>query len=161
MRAPIHSNKHYVQRSLSSVLAGAIDNEILAVAVDNPASGNAIQVATGSVIKAVYIELWVRGSETSPGTVLVSIIKVPGAGGVPTFAQHIALHSYNNKKNVLYHTQGLTNDANADAIPFIRMWVKIPKSKQRFGLDDILTLAISAQALDNVSCGFATYKEYL
>ncbi len=160
MRAPIHSNKHYVQRSLTTVLAGAIDNEILAVAVDSPATGNATHVATGAVIKAVFIELWVRSQEVSPGTVLVSIIKVPGAGGVPTFAQHVALHQYNNKKNVLYHTQGLTNDANADAIPFIRMWVKIPKSKQRFGLDDILTLTISAQALDNVSCGFATYKEY-
>ncbi len=160
MKPPIHSNKHYVQRSLSTVLAGAIDNEILAVAVDAPAAGNATQVATGCIIKAVYVELWVRTQDVSPGTVLVSVIKVPGAGGIPTFAQHIALHSYNNKKNVFYHTQGLINDQDADAIPFIRQWIKIPKSKQRFGLDDILTIAISAQALDNSSCGFATYKEY-
>ncbi len=77
-----------------------------------------------------------------------------------TAAQSAALHAYDNKKNVLYHTQGLTNDADADAIPFIRQWFKIPKGKQRFGLDDTLLLAVHSQALDHVICGFMTYKEY-
>ncbi len=140
--------------------AGTISNTVVAQAVDSPGAGNATHVETGSIIKAVYVEMWFRGGEASPGSVLASFIKIPGAGGVPTFAQAIALHSYNNKKNVFYHTQGLTNDSSADAIPFIRQWIKIPKSKQRFGLDDILTLAVSAQALDTNICGFFTYKEY-
>ncbi len=160
MRAPIHSNKHYIQKSLTTVVAGNVDNIVLAVATDVVASGNATHIITGAIIKAVYVELWVRSGEANPGTALISLIKVPGAGGVPTFAQLISLYTYNNKKNVLYHTQGLTNFNQADAIPFIRGWFKIPKSKQRFGLDDILTLAVSAQALDSVVCGFATYKEY-
>jgi len=142
------------------VLAGATLPIVLAVATDSPATGNATHVKTGSVIKAVYVEMWVRGSELSPGTALLTLVKIPGAGGVPTFAQLVALHTYNNKKNIFYHTQGLTQDANADATPFMRGWFKIPKSKQRFGLDDILDLSVSAQALDHVICGFATYKEY-
>ncbi len=160
VRPLVQSNKHYIQKTLSTVAAGAIDNIVLAQAVDTPGSGNATHVKTGSAIKAVFVEMWVRAGSTSPGSVLITLIKIPGAGGVPTFAQLASLHTYNNKKNIFYHTQGLTNDQDADAIPFIRQWFKIPKSKQRFGLDDILTLAISAQALDSIVCGFSTYKEY-
>ncbi len=161
MRAIITSNKHYVQTSLSTVLAGATLAIVYANAVDAPAAGNAIQVATGSVIKAVFVEMWVRTGDTAPGTSLLTLQKLPGAAtGDMTFAEAIDLHSYDNKKNILYHTQGLINDQDADATPFIRQWFKIPKSKQRFGLGDKLTLNVSAQALDNIICGFATYKEY-
>ncbi len=158
MRPPIQSSKHYVQKTLSTVLAGQIDTERLINATEIR-TGDSDNVLAGSVIKAVFVELWVRAGDTSPGSTLVSLIKVPDAGNV-TFADQTALHDYTNKKNVLYHTQGLTNDQDADAIPFVRQWFKIPKGKQRFGLGDRLFLCISAQALDNIVCGFATYKEY-
>ncbi len=160
MRPIVQSNKHYVQVSLATVTAGAINNIVIAAATDAPASGDADAVQTGSIIKAVYIEMWIRAQSTSPGSTLVSFYKLPGAGVAMTAAQSAALHTYDNKKNVLYHTQGLTNDQDADAIPFIRQWFKIPKGKQRMGLDDNLILGIHAQAIDNTICGFATYKEY-
>ena len=159
MRAPIHSKKHYIQKSLTTVVGGAINITQLAVATDVP-GGADFDVLTGAIIKAVYVEMWVRSTEASPGTVLVSLIKTPDLQTV-TFADQTALNDYANKKNVFYHTQGLSNDNNADAIPFVRQWFKIPKGKQRFGLGDQLRLCISSQAaIDNVICGFATYKEY-
>jgi len=161
LKAIITSNKHYVQKSLATVGASATVNVILAQAKDVPATGISTDIKTGASIKAVYVEMWVRSSEVSPGTVLLSLIKVPGLGILPTFAELVSLHTYTNKKNVFYHTQGLTNDADANAVPFVRQWFKIPKGKQRFGLDDILVVAISSQAaIDNVICGFAVYKEY-
>ncbi len=160
MRPIVNSNKHYVQVSLASITAANQLNTTIATAKDVPASGNASQVRSGSVIKAVFVEMWVRGGETSPGSVLITLEKVPGSGTLPTFAEHVALHTYDNKKNILYHTQGLTNNNTADAIPFVRGWFKIPKGKQRFGLDDTLNLGIAAQALDSIVCGFMTYKEY-
>ncbi len=161
MRAPVQSTKHYVQRSLLTVTAGLIDVTVIAHAVEraNISAGNAFEVAEGSIIKAVFIELWVRTNDTSAGTALVSLVKVPQNTSI-TFVEQIALQTYDNKKNVLYHTQGLTNINGADAIPFIRQWFKIPKGKQRMGLGDKLILAVSAQALDQNICGFATYKEY-
>ncbi len=161
MKPVIQSVKKYIQISLATVLSGATRNDVLVNAVDVGAiAGNNQDVITGSIIKAVFVELWIRGSETSPGSVLVSLLKQPGDGSLPTFADMTNLTDYNNKKNVLYHTQGLTNDTDADAIPFVRQWFKIPKGKQRMGLNDKIVLNTSAQALDCVICGFATYKSY-
>jgi len=159
MRPPINSKKHYVQTSLSTVSGGTAQVLQLVVAQEVPGSPDT-EVAVGSVVKAIFIEMWIRSTEASPGTVLVSLIKTPD-GQTVTFGDVVALNDYNNKKNVLYHTQGLTNDNNADAIPFIRQWFKIPKGKQRFGVGDQLRLVIASQAvIDNIICGFATYKEY-
>ncbi len=159
MRPPITSRKHYVQVSLATVLAGATANQTIAFSVLPNLVNLPTEVVEGCVIKAVYVEMWARTGDTAPGTVLMSLIKVPD-GQTPTFADMTALDAYNNKKNVLYHTQGLSNDQDADAIPFIRGWYKIPKGKQRMGAGDQLILSISAQALDQQICGFFTYKEY-
>ncbi len=160
MRAPIHSEKHYIQTSLSTVAAGAQLNIPIASGVALLNKNLASEVVEGAFVKAVYIEMWIRGSETSPGSVLVSLVKNPEFGSM-TVAEHAALNDYTNKKNVLYHTQGLANDQDADAIPFLRQWFKIPKGKQRFGLGDLLQLSIFAQgAIALVVCGFVTYKEY-
>ncbi len=159
MKAPIHSRKHYVQKTLTTVTAGMADALQLAFAVNPTLANQPFEVAEGAVLKAVFVEMWARGQETSPGSVLITLVKTVDSQ-TPTFADMVALDGYTNKKNVLYHTQGLTNINGADAIPFVRGWFKIPKSKQRFGLGDSLFLVTSAQALDTNICGFATYKEY-
>ncbi len=162
MRAVVHSEKHYFQMSIFTVVASAIaQREIIkSVAVD--AKDSVSEVTEGSVIKAVYVELWVRASEVSPGSFVVTLEKLPGGMTVNmSAAQSAALGDYPNKKNILFCSQALTNDQDADAIPILRQWVKIPKSKQRFGLGDALTLNLHAiGAIDLVFCGFATYKEY-
>ncbi len=161
MRPIVQSNKHYVQTTLSTLTpAAGVANIILAQALDVVAAGNPTHVKTGAVIKAVFVEHWIRTGDTAPGAVQATILKIPGAGVVPTTADMAALHAYNNKKNIFYVTQGLTNDQDADATPFIRQWFKIPKSKQRFGLDDLLVLNLRTIALDQIHCGFVTYKEY-
>ncbi len=157
MKAPIHSEKHYIQESLATVLSGQNKAIDLVVAIATPSQPE--HVIEGAIVKAVFVEMWVRAGDTSPGSSLITLVKCV-SGQTITFANQIALHGYNNKKNVLYHTQGLTNDQDADAIPFVRQWFKIPKGKQRFGAGDSLKLGIAAQALDNIICGFATYKEY-
>lgn len=160
MRAPIHAQKHYVQHSLTTTLAGASTPFVIAHAVERGAATDADEVAEGSVIKAVYVEMWARTGDTAAGSVLMTLVKIPDDGTF-TFAEQTALNDWNNKKNVLYHTQGNSNDADSTATPFLRGWFKIPKGKQRFGLGDKLHLNIAAQALDQITCGFATYKEYI
>ncbi len=159
MRPVIQSTKKYIQVSLSTVLSGQSNTTTIIEAVDVLTGANK-QVVTGSIIKAVFVEMWVRAGDTAPGTTLVTLVKVPGSAPNPIFADLTNLTDYENKKNVLYHTQGLTNDQDADAIPFVRQWFKIPKGKQRFGLNDRLVLMVTAQAIDNIICGFMTYKAY-
>ncbi len=162
MRPVISSVKHYVQISLSTVSASTALTTTLIQGVElgNVSAGSSTEVPAGASIKAIFVEIWIRSTELTPGTVLVSLVKTPTNQGM-TFTESVALHTYDNKKNVLYHTQGLTNENSTGAIPFMRGWFKIPKGKQRFGLGDKLILQIASQAaIDNVICGFATYKEY-
>ncbi len=160
MRAPIHSNKHYVQKSLSTILAAAVDVNDIVIAV-TPSGVNLVnEVVEGALVKAVFIEEWFRTGDTSPGSFVTILEKVPGAQGPPSAAEMAALGTYNNKKNILFTSQALLNDQDADAIPILRGWIKIPKGKQRFGLGDTLRLVTFAQSLDIIRCGFSTYKEY-
>ncbi len=79
-----------------------------------------------------------------------------------TLAQSQNLGAYPNKKNILYTTQGILADANdgGPTIPLIRGWIKIPKGKQRMGLDDRIVVNITAVGALRL-CGISTFKEYI
>ncbi len=160
MKSPIHSTKHYVQTSLATILAGAITSVNIVQAV-SVADKNAVnEVEEGALVKACYVEDWLRTADTAPGSFVYIICKNPSGTGAPTVAEMAALGTWNNKKNILFTSMGLLNDQDADATPISRGWYKIPKGKQRMGLDDRISIHILAQSLDLVRCGFATYKEY-
>ncbi len=161
VRPVVHSRKHYVQQSLSTITGSAKSDTAIVNAVGVTDADLVNEVTEGALVKAVYIEEWLRAQSTSPGSIIGCLYKNPG-GSVPfTTTELAAMGTAENKKNVLYFTQGLINDQDADAIPFFRGWIKIPKSKQRFGLGDRLFWTIFAQgAIDVTRCGFVTYKEY-
>ncbi len=161
MKAPIHSQKHYVQISRSAVLTVAANNEPLIIAVESTVANAVDEVTEGSVVKAVYIELWTLG-DGNDGSEVVTLVKTPLNNTGPTFTQMNSLGTYPNKKNILFTHQGLTpNDGITSPHVVMRGWYKIPKSKQRFGLGDRLILTIANNSLDSINyCGFATYKEY-
>jgi len=160
MRSPIHSKKHYVQLTLSTVTTGSILNTPLVDSIEGSPTGNE-EVTEGALVKAIFVELWVIGS-VSNQFFTISIEKVPGAGNNMLFNESADLGGYVNKKNLFYVTQGLaSNDGIAAPVPVIRQWFKIPKGKQRMGLNDLVNLNISSRGSDDIiACGFATYKEY-
>ncbi len=162
VRPMVHSNKHYVQTSIATITGGQSSNISLVQSVAVANKDSVFEVEEGSTIKAVYVEHWWKaGSASNVATGIATIHKIPGGGSNFTFAEMAALGSAANKKNILYTTQGLVNTVSGSAINFIKGWIKIPKSKQRFGLGDFLMLSISASAsIDLHHCGFATYKEY-
>ncbi len=161
MKPVVHSTKHYVQMTLSTVTTGVRVTNVLVTAVQSTLANTAIEVEEGALVKAVYIELWVIGSVSNQFFTIV-LDKTGAGASVMTFTQSTDLFSYPNKKNILYTTQGLaSNDGIAAPIPVMRGWFKIPKSKQRFGLGDALILTVSSRGSDDIIfCGFATYKEY-
>ncbi len=162
MRPVIHSVKHYFQMSIFNVAGNAlvVKQPIKAVAAD--AVSDVHEVIEGAIVKAIYLELWVRSEDTTATSSIITLEKAPGiATANMTAAQSAALGDYPNKKNILYTTMGLVNDQDADAIPVFRGWIKIPKSKQRFGLNDAIRLNIHANTTVGLNvCGFFTYKEY-
>ncbi len=161
VRPQVHSTKHYVQYPISQIATGVKESIVIVSSVAVQNNNAATEVTEGNTVKAVYFELWLQ-NEGTLSEFIMTISKEPLLGTGPTFAEMAALDSFGNKKNILYTTQGLaSNDGVSGPINVIRGWVKIPKSKQRFGLGDRLILSISnVSANDLVRCGFSTYKEY-
>ncbi len=162
MLAPIISVKHYVQFDVSSGADASRRSLAVVHAVKQEGIANASDVTEGSVVKAVFIELWVKSSAPA-GTenkFQFAIEKVPAGAAPLSFVDMNTLDVYQNKKNILYFTQGVLGDLTVQSFPVFRQWILLPKGKQRFGFDDDLTIALSSTGSANFSCGFATYKEY-
>ncbi len=162
MQAPIHSEKHIQQFGLTAVAIGAVGGfeVIKAVAV---ADKNLIkEVTEGSLVKAIYFELWVQSAvDTGLGAVTVILEKLPLDGTGADATAMITLNDYNNKKNILYTSQGLTPTLTTNNPQnFLKGWIKIPKGKQRMGLGDTFHLRVHAVGEALQFCGFALYKEY-
>ncbi len=159
VRPTVNSEKHMVQNSQETVLSGGIVTNVLAQAVDVVGTANT-EVRVGAVVKALYNEKWIRTSDTAPGSFVYIIYKLPNGLPFPTAINMAALNDWSNKNNILYTTQAISNDQDADAIPLHKGWVKIPKGKQRMSLGDVIAVTTFAQALDQVICGHSIYKEY-
>ncbi len=159
MKAPIHSVKHYFQIARDTVATVSSKTELLVEGREATAANLSFEVREGSLVKAVFVELWILNS-SNDGSFGIGLEKSP-IFQTPTFADYINLFSYDNKKNIFYYTQGLPpNDGVGNPVPVIRQWFKIPKGKQRWGLGDRLNLVINNFGLDTLTfCGFATYKE--
>ncbi len=159
VRPMVHSEKHYVQYPIDQIALGTLQSIDIASGVAVPTAST--HVKEGSSLKAIFFELWLQ-NQGALGEFIMTISKQQQNLTGPTFAEQAALHSYDGKKLILYTTQGLTsNDAISGPVNVIRGWIKIPKSKQRFGLGDRLTMNISNVSTDDLNrCGFSTYKEY-
>ncbi len=163
MLAPINSVKHYIQLENTTIASGARRSQELIDATAAPATASVEDVKEGAIVKAIYIEMWVKSNATAGTDTKFQLIleKVLSNSTPATFAQMNNLQAYGNKKNVFYFTQGVIGDLTTSSIPMVRQWFLIPKGKQRFGLEDRLVIAISATGAEVNQCGFATYKEYI
>ncbi len=160
LRPRVKTKKHYFQVTLSNVTSAATNQETFLDSVETTVANLAHEVAEGATVSAFFAEIWVIGG-TADQFFTAVIAKLPG--GVPSVFQGdlVDLFSYDNKKNILYTTQGLApNDGVGQPIPLVRQWFKVPKSKQRFGLGDRLQFAISSRGDGTITyCGFFMYKE--
>ncbi len=162
MKAIVNSVKHIVQRSLTLIQEQSILNIRIAQTVNIEPATNA-GVVVGSVIKAIYIEMWLLGESAQPCTATWTLEKLPNDGTEMTQTQGQDLHSYPNKRNIFHSGQGLIPDSNGNPIPIMRGWYKIPKGKQRMAQGDEILLNISCVGeTDNglEICGLFLYKEY-
>ncbi len=162
MLAPINSIKHYINNENASTASAAKRSIVLVTAVAQNAVSSTDDVVEGSIVKAIFIEHWAKsGADAGADTKFQFILeKVPAGQSSISFANMNTLMGYNNKKNVLFFSQGVIGDLTTQAIPIVRQWFKIPKGKQRFGLGDTLVATLSATAFAIDNCGFAVYKEY-
>ncbi len=160
MRPIIHRTKHYVQQSRSQVATVALNTIDIIDSVESTVANLVDEVSEGTVVKAVFVEMWLLDS-SNDGSFIVSLEKLPTSANPMSFANSNSLGTYTNKSNILYCTQGLSpNNGVGNPVPIIRQWFKIPKGKQRMALGDKIVLNITNNGLNNLEfCGFFTYKE--
>ncbi len=160
--APIVAIKHYVNHENQPITSGAKRQIDIVDVVAQQSVTNTDDVVEGSIVKAVYLELWVKSQATAGNDTKFQFVfeKVPAGQDAVTFTQMNTLMAYPNKKNIFYTSQGVLGDLTTQSIPIVRNWFKIPKGKQRMGAGDLLAMSISATGFDMDSCGFSTYKEY-
>ncbi len=164
MLAPINSVKHYVQRATANIVSGTRVGVVLSDAVVAPATSTTADVREGAIIKAMYLEFWVKGTGASDAfTQFIGVLeKAPGDQVGVTFTDMTNMSSYDNKKNVLYMTQGVIGGiGGGQSVPIVRQWFKIPKGKQRQGKGDAIIFSIASIGTTAQHCGFTTYKEYV
>ncbi len=161
MRPIVHSVKHYVQFPIDQISTGTAQNVLLCRGVESTAANLSTEVEEGTLVKAVYIQLLLQNAGNL-GEFIVVVEKTEQNTPGVTFASMAALHTYPNKKNILYCSQGLTsNDGIGNPQQVFAKWFKVPKGKQRMGLGDGIVLTISNTSANDLNrCGFATYKEY-
>ncbi len=161
VRAMVHSTKHFIQTTLTSVLTGAKLDTVIVDSVSTPDKNINSEVEEGATVKAVYMEMWTIGSVSDQFFTAI-VYKLPAGASSATTVQIADLTSWVNKKNILYTTQGLTgNDGISIPLPLYKGWIKIPKGKQRWGLGDRLVFTIMSRGDATIKlCGFYLYKEY-
>ena len=161
MRPVIKSTKHIVQFPINEIATGIVQVIPFVVAVNVVNKDVATEVEEGAIVKAIYIELWLQ-NQSNLGTSIVTVIKRSNNQQGTTFAESANLFAFPEKKNIFFSHEGLTsNDGVGNPTNIIRGWLKIPKSKQRFGLGDNLSMTISNVSANELnSCGLAIYKEY-
>ncbi len=159
MLSPIHTRKHMVDLAPASVAAGAVVNSSVAIAVDAPVNTSAWEVEVGSVIKAIYLEVWMSGVTANLGG-SVCIYKRPAGAGAITAAEMTAtMNTFDNKANIFEFHKGLM-PTGGNLVPMFRHWVKIPKGKQRMALGDIISVAFTGVGTTVNFCGLFIFKEY-
>ncbi len=112
----------------------------------------------------MYIEYWLGNASTSVvGSYTTIVVKVPGGSNPASATEMAALHDYQNKKNILFTSQALVPPTDGGQVQVLKQWIKIPKGKQRFGLNDKLMITTRNNNSTSVVinfCGLAIYKEY-
>ncbi len=145
--------------SIFSATSAAIVTQQIVQSVAPENVDIASEVEEGSIVKAVYLEMWAIGDSVKTSGQMV-VFKSEGDTAAPSAANMAALHDWSNKKNILYTTMGLfAEDTSAPRLLF-QGWIKIPKGKQRFGLNDKLRLTILSTGGTTNFCGFTLYKSY-
>ncbi len=162
--SPLVTVKHYHHVSNTEILTGTISSiKIINVVPNTSLPVNANDIKEGSVIKAVYVEMWVLGEGASDANTQfnLALYKNPNGGSTMTYIEIINLQGYDNKNNILFTSQGVIGGVGGgQAVAVARGWFKIPKGKQRFGRGDELVLAVATTGQDMQHCGLFVYKEY-
>ncbi len=160
IKANIKTIKHIFHTPATTIASGAqLAITLVDTVVEGAARATAVDVEEGARIESVFVEYWIQGV-TAAKTATWCILKRPANVAGPTFAQMANLGGYPNKKNILNTGQGIA-PTSGNVMNIYKGWIRIPKGKQRFGIDDKLSMNVAAVGTNVILCGIVIFKEII
>ncbi len=163
-RRPIINSIKNIVRNTTAVPTGANTIVLIAKAVDSPDPGtNMADCSQGSKIFRIWCDITVWASATTTVGVSVAcdlyIIKNPGDNlTVPAPGST----GTSNEKKFIFYTKADLTGARTEGAPLMKVqrWLKVPRTYQRMGVDDTISLVIRPIGLAHVACSNFIYKYY-
>ncbi len=132
----------------------------LAIAVDNPVQSTSNQVAVGSTINGIYLN--VEAYATTAGAlanIYMMVVKNPGAN--LTFPQANLVGVDDNKKYVIHQEMKMMEQSvNGNPRTVFNGVIVIPKHLRRMAPGDVITMFNFAPGVDTSVCLQCHYKEF-
>ncbi len=156
---PVNRIKHVVDFQ-GGVVAGVIQNVILAEAKDAPVITNTAEVVTGSKVNGIYLKVEVNADiVTGLPNVYLSVNKNPG--NQVTLPNPNAVGSSINKKFVIHQEMVMLQGVdNSNPRTLFNGVIAIPRGYRRFAPDDKLVLRVLSAATTLNMCVQCHYKEF-
>ncbi len=158
----IDSNKN-ILTTFQAGAAGTKTELSIAKAVDAAANTGTDEVTRGSKIFRIWVEFWAyTTAETAVGVtngIDAYLIKNPGSN--LTTPNPGTVGSSNEKKFVFRIWKGLVGARTQGSTMYgFRGWIKIPKTYQRMGADDLIQMVFTFTGVNGLLCQNYVYKWY-
>ncbi len=156
---PINSVKHVVDQQNVTVVNTTASLNVIDT-VDNPVLGNNSNVATASVVKAIY--LVVEAYATSGGALsnfYLTVQKLPG-NNIAVITPNVVGVSDDKKWVIHQEMKMLQQVANGNPRTIFQGVIRIPKRYQRMGYDDALSVNVLTPGITANYCIQCIYKEF-
>ncbi len=156
---PVNRIKHVVDNQRGITLA-VQQNQILALAVDDPQLANTTQVANGSTINGIYLKVEAYATTASAlANAYIMIVKNPG--GNLTFPNANVVGADDNKKYVIHQEMVmLERSVNGNPRTLFNGVIVIPRGYRRMAPNDQIQLFMFSPGVNLDLCLQCHYKEF-
>ncbi len=156
---PINRIKHVIDSQDGLVLDTQL-NKVLALAVDDPKLANITQVAIGSKINGIYLNVEAYAT-TAAALANIYIMVTKNPGNNLTFPNANVVGSNDNKRFVIHQEMKmLEQSVNGNPRTIFNGVVVIPRGYRRMGPGDTINVSLFAPGVNCSTCLQCHYKEF-
>ncbi len=157
---PVNSTKNILDTE-GGMVAGlnAVTDVAVGVEVQNY-SATSNEVPRGGKVSWVYYSVYVFTDDSGAAAPIVNMYWWKNVGGVSTLPTTGNTGTSDLKRFIIHEEKGLAGNKN-DGVPMVVKGVlKIPPSKQKFGLNDKIQLVINNESANGDFCAKHIYKVF-
>ncbi len=156
---PVHRIKHVVDIQ-AGVLLGVTSTQTLVNAVDAPVLASVDQVETGCTVNGIFltVEVYATSSGALSNAYMI-VYKNPG-GNIPAIVPNV-VGADDDKRYVIHQEMVMLQKVTpSNPRTLFKGVIAIPRGLRRFGINDLLRVAILSPGVNLDFCIQCIYKEF-